>query len=320
MAVLGSRAAKDILQKNKDTAFAGYDEQFEMLRKEYISLESDIWRRDLYWARFDAARSILIEPVEDVPFFMKSGAWRKKQLNTALGCWSELKHDTILYTKQPYSMSQMAMASKGEGGWRRWLPAEVVQGYVEPVPELYAKVRESVEELRNKVTSLGFPNDRALERNYQHFEDILSRLENIAEKELAGDRPSESEYRLIENIGSSLSGIIKYPHYVDVTRKFRSSVDNKMPIVADVFTEVNTSQVLEEALGRPAEIFVIAKVDGEYKVCVGAVYSYYEFKQPMDDRLTDEKWRLILKNEEAEFEKPEPPEWVRDIAVVHNGN
>jgi len=320
MAVLGSQTAMDILQKDKDTAFAGYDEHFNTLRTQYDSLAGDIWKRDLYWYRLSAARSILQEPVHNVPSFMKSDAWRKKQLNAALGCWTELKHDTIIYTKQPYSMSQMAMASKGgDGTWRRRLPAEVVRGYVEPVPQLYARVRKSVAQLRDKVTSLGFPNDKALHRNYKHFENILKMLEEIADKELSGEKLDESEYVLIENIGSRLAGVIKYPHYTDVTRKFRSSVDNKMPIIADVFTEVNTNQVLEQGLGRPAEIFVIAKVDNTYKVCVGAVYSYYEFKQPMSHRLTDEKWRLILQNaKEAEFEKPEPPEWVRDIAVVHN--
>ncbi|MHC4574215.1 MAG: DUF3160 domain-containing protein [Planctomycetota bacterium] len=85
-----------------------------------------------------------------------------------------------------------------------------------------------------------------------------------------------------------------------------------MPIVADVFTEVNSSQVLEQAVGRPAEIFVIASVDGKDKVCLGAVYSYYEFKQPMSERLTDEEWRSMLMN----GKQPPLPEWTRDFAVT----
>jgi len=35
------------------------------------------------------------------------------------------------------------------------------------------------------------------------------------------------------------------------------------------------------------------------------VMSYYEFKWPMSDRLTDEKWQEML-----ESNPPEPPEWI----------
>jgi len=40
----------------------------------------------------------------------------------------------------------------------------------------------------------------------------------------------------------------------------------------------------------------------------GPVLSYYEFKQPMADRLTDEKWRDLLKSDK----KPGQPEWTKE--------
>jgi hypothetical protein len=200
----------------------------------------------------------------------------------------------------------------GKGGI--YLPAETVHGYVEPVPELYLRVKQSVAQLRLKLTLLGFPSDKALENNLWSFENILTSLESISKKELAGEIPTESEYKLIEDIGNRLKWILRFAHYADVIDKFRSEMDNKMPIVADVFTEVNSSQVLEEAVGRPAEIFVIANVDGKDKVCLGVVYSYYEFKQPMNDRLTDEKWRSMVN----ENKQPPAPRWIEDIAVLQN--
>jgi len=45
--------------------------------------------------------------------------------------------------------------------------------------------------------------------------------------------------------------------------------------------------------------------DGRVFLAAGPVMSYYEFKQPMSDRLTDEKWREML-----EENPPEKPEWV----------
>ena len=34
------------------------------------------------------------------PSFMRNEAWTDKSLNTSLGSWAELRHDTILYAKQ----------------------------------------------------------------------------------------------------------------------------------------------------------------------------------------------------------------------------
>ncbi len=38
----------------------------------------------------------------------------------------------------------------------------------------------------------------------------------------------------------------------------------------------------------------------------GAVFSYYEFKWPMKDRLTDERWQAMLKKGSK---RPELPTW-----------
>jgi hypothetical protein len=64
---------------------------------------------------------------------MRSTAWQDKQLNTALGSWAELKHDTILYAKQAYG---------GLGGCGQPQPPSpaAAPAYVEPVPEVFARV------------------------------------------------------------------------------------------------------------------------------------------------------------------------------------
>jgi len=52
-------------------------------------------------------------------------------------------------------------------------------------------------------------------------------------------------------------------------------------------------------------------MDGEATVCIGAVYSYYEFKQQMDKRLTDEEWRELIKQNK----KPKQAEWIKSYLV-----
>jgi len=40
-------------------------------------------------------------------------------------------------------------------------------------------------------------------------------------------------------------------------------------------------------------------VEGKLRIAVGGVYTHYEFEWPTGDRLTDEKWREILKGDKA---------------------
>jgi hypothetical protein len=44
--------------------------------------------------------------------------------------------------------------------------------------------------------------------------------------------------------------------------------------------------------------------DGRVILGAGPVFTYYEFKHPMSDRLTDEKWRTMLISEETQ-----KPDW-----------
>ena len=235
---------------------------------------------------------------------MKTEAWQRKSLAAALGTWTELRHDTILYSKESYSMAQAAFATMSKGG-----PVEKpkpVHGYVEPCPQIYAAIRSTVSELRTKLDTLGFPPDRALTANLTRFEELLSSLEIIAGKELSGARITDAEQELIENFGQRLRGGMRFAHYVDVSRDFQTRMDQLMPIVADVHTDVNSGMALEEAVGHPLAIYVTVPVDRRPTVCKGAVYSYYEFKQAMSQRLTDEEWRKMLE----ERKNPGLPAWM----------
>jgi len=92
-------------------------------------------------------------------------------------------------------------------------------------------------------------------------------------------------------VGEELNGVIQ-----DVDDKAK-----KTTIVADVHTDGNTGQVLEEGSGYVKLIIVAYKVpDGRILVGAGPVMSYYEFKHPMQNRLTDEDWREMLNSNPPE--------------------
>ncbi|MFH1791024.1 MAG: DUF3160 domain-containing protein [Candidatus Omnitrophota bacterium] len=52
--------------------------------------------------------------------------------------------------------------------------------------------------------------------------------------------------------------------------------------------------------------------DGRIIIGAGPVLSYYEFKHPMKDRLTDEKWQEMLSGGDA----PDKPDWTKGFSVA----
>ena len=75
-----------------------------------------------------------------------------------------------------------------------------------------------------------------------------------------------------------------------------SSDGKETTINANVHTDTNSAQCLEEAV-RYVD-YIVGKVkcpDGSWAAMWGPVFSYHEFKQPINNRLTDEEWKDRLK-------------------------
>ena len=129
----------------------------------------------------------------------------------------------------------------------------------------------------------------------KNLQTILERLVEISKQELENKELSQEDYDFIKNFGKELNGVI-----ADVEDKAK-----KTTIIADVHTDINTGQVLEEGVGYVDFVVVAYKVpDGRILIGAGPIMTYYEFKHPMSDRLTDEKWREMLSQN-----PPEKPEW-----------
>jgi hypothetical protein len=299
MAVLGSRRALEILRQEGDTEYTYYDDQLGRLRREFDSLTEAEWEQNLYWRWLDALRPLLSRPSgQSWPRFMLTSAWQDKTLQTALGSWTELRHDTILYAKQSVTMLAKAAPPK----------PKMAYGYVEPYVEVYRRLRNMMGDLRRQLDDLGLELPEVSQK-IQQFEDLLTILETIAQKQLAGEEISAEEYAVIRSIGGRLSSLKLFPK--EIMEKITSGTDEKMDLVADVHTEPNTGQVLEEAVGSPYNIYVIVDDDRGRRLCRGGVFSYYEFKHPMDDRLTDEAWQQM----DREGQRPEQPEWVNSFTA-----
>jgi hypothetical protein len=292
LSAFGSPEAQELIRNGSDDRYEGYADHLQDMRGQLAAVSQESWASDLYVSRLDAIRRCLADPPSAAPAFMQRKEYLLKQHQTALGAWAELRHDTIVYTKQPYGAAQSALAGVSKGG-----PVEepkVVRGYVEPCPDLYRSIAEGFARAIQLLSDAGYPDDRGLAGNLQECANLLNRLAAISDKELAGTDLAEQEYEFVESIGGWFSGLLRFPHYWDVTEEFQTEADKQMPIVADVFTNVDAREVLEEAVGEPLTILAICPVAGTPTVCRGITYSYYEFRQPMGSRLTDDEWREML--------------------------
>ena len=290
MALLGSERAAELLDELKDSNYENYTRQFNLLKEEFDGFTEEDWNRNLYWSWLFSLKPLLEEFSEGYPTFMQTQAWRDKELTTALASWTELRHDTILYAKQSYTVTLGAYIPSVE---------KPVVGYVEPVPEFYNRLLALT-----GMTTKGLDEmevlDLSAKSRLESLEEILERLVGISEKELRNEELTQDDYDFIKNFGAELNDVI-----AEVDDKAK-----KTTIVADVHTDQNTGQALEEAVGYVKLIVVAYKVpDGRTLIGAGPVMSYYEFKQPVSDRLTDEGWREMLVSD-----PPERPEWVPNFS------
>jgi len=305
LSAFGSPEAAEAIRGGHDDAYGGYADQAKAARGALAALPAEAWNADLYQRRLDAIRHCLADPDKRAPAFMKRQAWLLKQHQTALGSWTELRHDTILYTKQNYAMAQSAISLQGKGG--PTVKPAVVKGYVEPCPEVYRILEAAFRRAITILTTDGYPTDGALTGNLGRCAGLLRLLANISETELAGSPLEEAAYQSIEGIGMELGFMLMFPHNWDVAEPFQTEMDREMPVVADVATNLDAREALEEAVGWPMEVFAVVPVEGRPTLCRGFGYSYYEFRWPMNDRLTDEKWRAMLQEGRGQ---PRPrPAW-----------
>ncbi|MHA2302690.1 MAG: DUF3160 domain-containing protein, partial [Candidatus Thorarchaeota archaeon] len=291
MAALGSDRAWELLEPEK--VYENYESQMNMLWDMVGNITDAEWTSNLYYLWLYSLLPLLSDPGEGYPFFMQSEAWVDKQLSTALGSWAELRHDTILYAKQSYT-------------WELTGVPETVKGYVEPVPQVYARLASLCKMMIDGLDTRSLLSS-IIDTKLNKLYDLLLDLQTISIKELEGTPLTMDEFHTIWKSGTILGDIVALPQDDNLT----SDADDDMAVIADVHTDPNSGTVLEEAVGRPMVIYVAVHVDGQVVLTRGGIFSYYEFTWPMDDRLTDEAWQDML----TEGEAPPLPNWTASFVA-----
>jgi hypothetical protein len=288
-AAFGSEFAHAVLEERGDTAYANYDSQLEALRAAMAARPPEDWGSTVYDAWLYALEPMFAPRGEAYPGFMRGEAWTAKAHQTGFGSYAELKHDTILYTKQ-------AVAEGGDGA-----PVPPRRNWVEPEPVVFARLAAVAELTRGGLEARGLlteEQDGLLGDTIGLFEF----LERIATDELAGVPISEEDNERLTHIGGELEAV--FWRTSDQAASGESEADQEAAIVADIAS--GADGILEVGTGRIDRIYVLVPNDeGAFQVAVGGVYSFYEFTNPPGERLSDEAWRALLDAGEA----PSRPSW-----------
>lgn len=291
MAALGSATAVDLLKvRGEFTTYPQYQQQLDLVRTTINNFDQATWERTAYSRWLYALRALITEQpvlananaVTHFPAWWTSPEWKAKQLNTALGSWAELRHDTILYVKQTYTFGVTSAPVQMPGALT----------YVEPVPEVYDRINTLVTTLRAQLTRDGvFPQEMG--KNFDDFSALLKALTAISNNELYGGNPvPAATLAQAQNIGSILQQVETLPR--PLHDELIGKEDTQMALIADVHTDPNTGKVLEVGVGNVASVVVPITVNGKTVQASGPIFAYYEFTQPMNQRLTDSAWQTML--------------------------
>jgi hypothetical protein len=283
MALLSSKEAKELIPGSWWKSVENYPQEFQKAKSMVDSYPGSAWEVSAYMGWLRTLRSLFLPP-ESKQFFIRSGAWGYKSLNSAMGSWTELKHDTILYSKQSY-------AEMGEGAEdASYPPASYappsIKGYVEPVPAFFSRLGNLNGKTLQLLEQTGYlPNE--YKDKLTTFGKLTAKAGEIARKEVGGQRITEDDYSWIRGMSNHLNQRFLLPEGISDT------IEDKylqMALIADVATDAFSGQVLVEAVGRPDELHVMVKdYWGGNRIAKGFIYTQYEFKDAR--RWTDDEWK-----------------------------
>ncbi len=273
-----------------------YATELETARALVDAHEAAYWQGSLYASWMAALRTLspreALAEGAPLPSVMRTEAWGRRLLNTQLAAWAEVRHDTVLYAAQSYSMS---------------LGCSYPTAYVEPYPALWRGLARWVERANGLVTRM--PWTDAAERTRwttwtARAADVVARLGAIAERERAGEFLSGEQLLWMnralnareENHVCTTETVVDGGWLYELYEP-RQSLGESRGVVADVHTTPEdergnpVGRVLHIGTGAPQAMVVLAGPPGHERAFLGYASTYRERVTEGFDRLTDARWR-----------------------------
>ena len=309
MKAFGSRTAESLLQKSDYPEMDGLKQRLDGLEGQFNSYDAGFWQKTYYnGVLFQVKTQAQFEPGAGF-YFTESPAWGTKAMLSAHGTWSELRHDTLLYAKQTYA------ERAGDGDFDPTFRTEEIPEpihYLEPNLPFWQGSAVAVQRLLKTLDAYGLLDEESASA-FTRLQEIYAKAAGIAETETQ-DRPvSPTDIKWIATIPAEfIDLVLVHVEGGDIVDEDQL----KMAIVADVYTNAELGKVLETGVGIPYRIYVpLNDGQGGKRIAVGYVFSYYEFEQPIGERMTDETWKGIVYKPGADLAEYEPF-WSKGIGLA----
>ena len=284
---------------------------------------TEYWQANLYNLWVNALRQLSSGPeVSDpqaagLPAVAGTEAWGRRMLNTQLGSWAELRHDTLLYAKQSYTTTNIC---------------EYPDAYVEPYPEFFAGLVGLAEHGQQLVVDLELAIEGELARVSNYFTrlgETASILQAMAEHQRTGapHSPEHIEFinRAVETqpggggCGGAAEADARFATgwYVDLFLVMDDAVAYD-PSIADVHTQPSlvppdlglVGRILHVGTGMPRLMVVTADTCTGPHAYAGLATAYFDRVTSGFHRMTDEEWAA-----ELDTATPEDVSWMADLVV-----
>lgn len=272
MSLLGSPAARSLLDESDVFDDSVYRRSYETIERSLETMTYGDWTRDLYWGWLYCLSALERPRPAVAPRYSTSTAWGYKELSTGGAAWA-----VIRYRAADSVLSRGPQRSFPEGG-----AAATVT--VEPYPELYSRLRELLENLRDRLWE-HYLLDDATDARLSETAELLRVLEQASEGILANGDPGPA--------GRALVG------YADILADLIGGESGRRPgeaacvLTSSVaYEDLDTGRILQNAVGTPDVIYVLSEDGGT--VYAGAVYSFFEMELRDRRELASAGWPTEL--------------------------
>ena len=302
MAVLSSQTASQAIQSQGEINYRTTPAEISRIQAQVGGQTEAQWSGTLHGAWMHAVQAIFAEKSQIepplYPAYMRTQAWAYKDLNSALGSWVELRHDSAVAPSQPITSSaSLPNVSPAAPAW------------VEPNPLAFYRlsklaflIAEGLKERQMTGVFTSSPDPAglsSLQVGLIDLADRLQRLGDLAAKELSGASLTADDYALIQAPLGPLEE--------------SASPEPALPVIVSALS--NLDRVVQAGIGSLDRLYVLVPLDGKVYIAQGGVYSYYEFSLPLFSQLNDRSWRWMLVND-----PPESPVWVQQSLYFPEGN
>lgn len=285
MAVLGNNLAEKLVTTNeKNLLWENFLDKYKETKELVNSMDEKEEKGNIYRAWLWTLKGYNHDFKEPFPKFMTNDKWKLKDLNSALGSWAQLKHDTILYAKQ---------FGAEMGGYDE----EKTHNFVEPNIDIYNRLLWLSDFTLENSQKFELLNENQKEQIF-HYKDMLEFLISVSEKELNDEEITADENDRITTIAGEMENIF-LAFNKDKNDEFSIRPSEKdMTNVADLQKSgpntvgIPENKFLEVGSGRFSIMHAIFRHNGKYYIGCGPVMNYYEFLS--DERLTDKEFSNMI--------------------------